>query len=591
MIPIKYKNIRSILTANRQHIGYLFILTLLMLVPSMVSPMYRKVFTDRILRGNAAQWMPILFLLMIGTALLSAVLSWMQNSCLLKLCNKIEMSGAARYFWNLLNAPLSFFDHKDSFVLLSKMEASKTISRIITRDMIELIFAVISVIFYLIMMITIDPFMALIVVALVVLNFLILKLKTVISERLSKAADNDDDETDELSADELLNRENRITSQTLQNIETYKSTASENFFFQRLMNNKTAVINSRLDDYYEDAYEPLTEFPEILFLNLLLVISALRIMDRSFTIGTYLAFQAYASAFFTPMNTVLMIRETLKDFEKKIGRLSQSELSAAAADEYQNPQPELHGGSLNRLSGRIEFDNVSFGYQEGQLLIKNFSLQIRPGERIAIIGKTGAGKTTLLKLLTGLCQPTAGCIKIDGRDVREIDRHLLANDIGYASQEIALFIDTIRNNITLWDESITGSDVYRAAGMAGIHEYITSLDDAYDSMLQENGSNLSGGQKQMLEIARAFLYEPTILIFDEALRSVDPAATQAIEREIAKKACTYIEVTHILSRQIAYDNIIVLEDGAIAAAGTHEELLQSCGYYAGIFHAEGKERA
>jgi len=571
-----------ILNKNKKNIGYLFILSVLMLIPSTLAPIFRKVFTDQILSGTAVQWMPVFFSLMIGVALLSAVSSWLQNSCLLKLSNKIELSGAAMYIWKLLMSPRRFFDNKDSFVLLSQVGAAKAISRIITRDIIDLLFSFLSVVFYLVMMVRIDPFMTLVVLILVVLNVFIINLKSYIGKLFSGTSDDEDTP----STGDLLKREERISSETLQNIETYKSTASETFFFQRLMGNKTAIVNSRRDDDYEDACTPLEDFPEILFLNLLLVVSALKIMDRGLTIGTYLALQAYASAFFSPMNTLLGIRETLDGFDRKIGRLNKS----LQLDEEEVSEPETEdAGSMipGRLTGRIEFCDVSFEYEADCPVIKHLNLVIEPGQRIAITGPTGAGKTTLLKLLLGLYQPTSGCIKIDGRKLTSIDRLRLANDIGCASQEIVLFSDTIRNNITLWDDSITGSDIYRAASMACIHEYITSLDKAYDSQLQENGSNLSGGQKQMLEIARALLYDPTILIFDEALRSIDRTSARHIEAAIIKKACTYIEVTHILSQQIAYDQIIVMEQGRIAAAGTHEELLRDSDYYSRIFHAEG----
>lgn len=577
---MKYQNIRRILLANRTNVLYLFILSVLLMLPSTVSPMFRKVFTDQILTGNESQWMPLLFLLMIGVALFSAVSVWLQSSCLLRLSNKIEISGTALYFWKLLSSPLSFFGGKDSFILLSQMNASRSISRIITRDIINLIFSIISVIFYLIMMLGIDPGMTAVVLLLVILNFVIIKLKNKLSEKLS----GDDDSG--IPTHELQQQEERISSETLQNIETYKSTASETFFFQRLMGNKTAIINSQLGDNYEEAYSALEDFPEILFLNLLLIVFAMRIMDRELTIGTYLAFQAYASAFFNPMNKVLELRSTLRGYDKKVGRLNQTLQLPEQEEDTANDQTGVMTPPA-RLSGNIEFRNVSFEYEDGKPVIENLNLRICPGERIAIIGQTGAGKTTLLKLLLGLYQPTSGSVTIDGQDVNTIDQHLLANDIGCASQEIALFTDTIRNNITLWDESLTGSDVYRAASMAGLHEYITSLDHAYDSVLQENGSNLSGGQKQKLEIARAFLYDPTIIIFDEALRSVDQAAAYGIEEEIIKKASTYIEVTHILSRHIAYDRIIVLEQGRITAAGSHAELLQNSSYYAKVFELEG----
>lgn len=572
----RLERVRRLLKENKLSIVYLFILNVLLLIPATLAPIFQKVYTDDILLNNMHEWLFTLIAVMLGVAVFSAVITWLKQYCLLQISNRIEILGEGQYFWKLLHSPIAHFVHSNGYALLSKASAFQSVSRMLTMELLSLLFHVINALVYLYFMLRLDTWMTAVVVALVVMSYLTGKLEAKLQRSiLAKRAVAGDAPSLSL----LNDMDDKISSDGLTNIEIIKSNASESLFFQRLMNVKTAKVNARRDADYKAAYAPFNTIYSTLFLSLLLFISALRIMDRSFSVGAYLAFQAYAVAFFGPMNQILSIRTTFKGYENTLKNL----------DGLVAAEPDGYAGAVvsgKKLEGAVCFRDVSFSYDEGHPAIDHLNLDLRPGQRIAIIGKSGAGKTTVLKLLQGLYRPDAGEITIDGIPVDALDEHVFATSVGSANQEISIFSASVRDNITLWDESVSDAEIYRAASDACIHEYITSLEGAYEYELNENGGNLSGGQRQRLEIARALLYNPSVLLMDEATSSLDPKTTAKIHARIARRGCTLINVTHKLEHARRYDEIIVLRDGAVVARGSHNELLKTSEYYARVYQSE-----
>ncbi|MDR0220076.1 MAG: ATP-binding cassette domain-containing protein [Lachnospiraceae bacterium] len=566
----------SVVGANKTVVLYVFLLNIILLIPVVLSPIFKKVFTDYILTDGITEWMAPLLILMTGTALLSAAVTWIKKSCLLRLSNKIEISGAGKYMWLMLNSPPSLFRHKDSYQLLSQVNASQRVSKLLTRDLLDLLFNIVSAAFYMVMMLRLDLLMSVIVVVLVVLNFLMLQLKEFITDRLAQEAAPPD-------LYDLMIQDERIGSAALENIETYKSTASEMSLMKNLLSSKFSIINARRDQDLEEASEPLESLSEVIFLNLLLLISAFRIMDRSFSVGAYLAFQAYASAFFFPLSEVLNARRLFEKFEKRLKKLYK-ELDT---DEEVTPRDWPAPNGSEKLEGYIEVKNVGFRYDDGPLVLEDINISVKPGQRVAVLGHSGAGKTTLLKLLQGLYEPGAGEIAIDGVPPMRMEKDLFAKSIGCANQDVTIFAASVRDNITMWDGGISDADVYHAASDACIHEHIAKLVGAYEYRLSENGNNLSGGEKQRMEIARALLHNPSIVLLDEATAAIDPENRVKIEGNLVKRGCTCIVATNVVAQLPEYDEIIVLDKGKIAHRGTHQELLRSSTFYYSLFQEEG----
>ena len=243
----------------------------------------------------------------------------------------------------------------------------------------------------------------------------------------------------------------------------------------------------------------------------------------------------------------------------------------------------------NPLRGNISFENVTFQYRpDTPQVIKNFNLDVPSGSTIGIVGRSGSGKTTLTKLLQGLYPVQSGLIKIDGIDLREIDKAHLRSSIGVVLQENYFFNGTVRDNICLTKRNATLEEIIFAARLAGAHEFVSNLPKGYDTMLEENASNLSGGQKQRLAIARALLTNPSILIFDEATSALDPESENVIQENLSAiaKGRTVLIISHRLSIVSGADRILVMDKGVKTDFAPHRELLTHDGIYRDFWHQQ-----
>jgi ATP-binding cassette subfamily C protein len=577
-LPVEKSRIGIFLRSNRAALCYTFLLGILLLFPMIMSPVFKRVFTDAVLINNTTEWLPPLLLLMTGVAVFSALVVWLQKSCLLRLANKIELSGTTAYMWRMLNAPPDLFRRKDSFALLSGADASALISKTLTVDMISLFSALISVVFYYYMMFRLDISMSFIVLALVIVNLLTGKIQSVLITIFSRSP------KESYSLRDLTLRDERISFQGLRSLETFKATASETHFFQQIMSSKIHIINAKGKDDEVLASRPFGSLPEIFFLNILLLISALRIMNRDFSIGSYLAFQAYAAAFFYPMSQLLAAPELFARLENRLrGLYRELGTEAVSAPVVSVPTQVKAPG---KLRGYIEFNDVSFSYPGCPPVLEHFSLSLQPGQRVALVGKSGCGKSTIVKLLQGLYVPLAGEITIDGMAPNHIDRETFTASVGCANQKLSFFTASIRDNITLWDGDVSDAAVDRAVKAAAIHDFIASLDGAYDHVLSENGRILSRGQQQQMEIARALLYNPSIVVLDEVNGAIDPPIAAAVERDLAARGCTVLQATNLLSPVAGYDEIILLDQGLVIERGTSRELFEKYSWYADLVREE-----
>lgn len=305
-------------------------------------------------------------------------------------------------------------------------------------------------------------------------------------------------------------------------------------------------------------------------------------------LGEVIAFINYMTQI---LNSLMMVAFTLMSFSRAKASMDRVNEVLKRESSIKNEKDAYVQLSA---AGRVEFQNVSFRYEGagGEPVLKNISFRARPGETIAILGSTGAGKSTLVNLIPRFYDTTEGKILVDGTDVRQIELDVLRNSIGMVLQESILFTGTIRDNIKWGNPDAGETDVIEAARAAQAHDFILSFPDGYDTVLGQRGVNLSGGQKQRLSIARALLKKPAVLIMDDSTSAVDMGTESRIQSALKemKKQCTCFIIAQRISSVMDADKILVLEDGFLAAEGTHQELLKSCEIYQDIYDSQiGKE--
>ncbi len=305
------------------------------------------------------------------------------------------------------------------------------------------------------------------------------------------------------------------------------------------------------------------------------------------TIGTLVAFQALMMGFIGPANELVALGGSLQEVEGGLRRLD----DVLVHPEDPNLQPSEHSSQHRqqppKLSGRLELTKISYGYSRlDPPLIQGFSLSVRPGARVALVGPSASGKSTMAKIISGLYQPWSGEVALDGEPWQSIPRKVIANSLAMVDQDFFLYEGSVRDVLTMWDSTVPEEQIIQAARDACIHEDIASRPGGYDSLVEEGDRNFSGGQRQRLEIARALVGNPSILVLDEATSALDPVIEKQIDENLRRRGCTCIIVAHRLSTIRDCDEIIVLDRGKIVQRGTHEKLELSRGIYRKLIRSD-----
>ncbi len=374
--------------------------------------------------------------------------------------------------------------------------------------------------------------------------------------------------------------------QAYSGIRVIKSFVQENAMLRFFRSNSEQYRNSAMSLYKTEAvYFPIMGLIIGISTLLVILIGGLKYMKGELNFGDMAAFIMYLTMLTFPVSAIGWVASTIQRAAASQRRLNEFLLTESA---IQPPVKPIE----HQLQGAIEFSNVNFVYPHtGIEALKNFSLQIKKGEKIAVIGRTGSGKTTIAQLLLRFYDPAKGEIKVDDVPLTQLDLQHYRSQVSYIPQEVFLFSDTIANNIAFGAVSEADDRIQNAAGSASVHKDIQSFPAGYQTMVGERGVTLSGGQKQRISIARALVKNPGLIILDDCLNAVDART----EREILTHLSGYLQnktaivITHRIFSLLQFDRIIVMDDGSIAEQGTHEELLQKQGLYADLYNRQQVE--
>jgi ABC-type bacteriocin/lantibiotic exporter with double-glycine peptidase domain len=537
--------------------------SLFLQVLGLIIPFLTQLTVDRIIPAGLENIMPILGIGILVIVCTQTVTTMLRALLVIYLQAKVDMQMMLGFFEHLLTLPYHFFQQRSSGDLLARLNSNIAIRDMLTNQMISTLLDGSTVVVYLVILWRQSPIIALcaLLVGLLQIGLLLLTSRVI----------------------HYLNRRDLVAqgkaqgymAEALMGIATLKAAGAEQQAFHRWSNLFFEHLNvSVRRDSLASVLNTMMGSLRLLAPLLLLWVGTLQVLHGAMTVGTMLALNALAAAFLTPFGSLANSAQQLQLVRAHFERILDVVEAEPEQDILAVTQPPA-------LTGRVELRQVGFRYDpNGPLVLRDITLHIEPGQKVALVGRTGSGKSTLGKLLLGLYLPTEGDILYDGLSLRTLNYQAVRNQFGVVLQESALFSGSVRENIALNHPGMDLDQVAQAARAAAIHNDILQMPMGYETMIAEGGSALSGGQRQRLAIARALASRPTVMLFDEATSHLDVLTEQVVDRNLNALACTRIVIAHRLSTVRNADLILVLEGGAIVERGTHSELMVLGGHYA-----------
>ncbi len=569
------KFLKGRLPGSRAALAYIVLSTLMLALPNLIIPIFSKVYVDNLLIGEMKSWLSPLVSIMVLVAFLKASVTYLQQRSLLRLEMKLALSSSSKFFWHVLRLPMDFFAQRMSGEISQRVEINDQVAILLSGDVATNLVNIFLIGFYAALMLRYDPGLTFIGVAISLLN--LAALRYVSRKRVD-------------SNRKLLMDHGRMMGTAmmgLQSIDTLKATGGESHFFARWAGYQAKVVNGQQELGVSSVLlSAVPPFLTALNFTAVLAIGSLRVMNGVLTAGMLIAFQSLMASFIEPVNKLVDLGSKLQEAHGGMLRLDDVGNYQADAQVPAAVSASIDAEETLRLAGSVELRGISFGYSRlDPPLLKNFCLSIKPGQRVALVGGSGSGKSTIAKIAAGLYKPWEGEVLFDNKPRNTIPGTVLANSVAVVDQDIFLFEGTLRENLTMWDSTVGEEALVSAAKDACIHDEITRRSDGYESIAMEGGKNFSGGQRQRLEIARALVSDPRILILDEATSVLDSETEKIIDDHLRRRGCTCLIVAHRLSTIRDCDEIIVLERGVVVQRGAHDELVKAGGAYANLIKA------
>ena len=576
------KMLASLCRRNAGTLGFLGVTGLLLVVPGLIIPMLSQLFVDTILSQQQDGWFPALAAAFALVLFMRLVLMLSERLLIVRLKTKLAAGLSGAFLWKLLHLPMTFFSQRYAGDIAGRIESNMNIAASLSGKLTSAVVDVCTALLYLVLLFRLNAVLTLLCIGITLTNVLVVMA---VQEKLRIGSQRTQQDGGKLDG---------VSINGLQIAETLKASGTEDAFFSKWAGYQAKYVNSRqgvaavsgLLAILPDVLSRLTE-------AVILVMGAQSVMGGGMTFGMLIAYQQLMSGFLAPVVRTVGLTADFQELDTDIRRtddvMNYRDASAGAEAAASPAADEAEAVAEGvKLQGAVRLEGITFGYSILEPpLIEDFSLDLEPGTRVALVGGSGCGKSTIAKLVSGLNRPWKGTLYLDGIPDAFVPREVRAASVAMVDQDISVFEGTVRDNITLWDADVPEEELVRAAKDACIHDDIMRRPGAYSSLMEEGGRNFSGGQLQRLEIARALVTNPRVLVMDEATSALDTRSERIISDNIRRRGCTAIIIAHRLSTVRDCDQILVLDHGHVVQRGTHEQLSQETdGLYAMLIQAQ-----
>ena len=544
-----------------------FIASIFIQIFGLITPLFTQLILDRVVVQRSELTLTTVGIGLLIFSLFRVAMTGLRQYLLDHTANRIDLALIVGFIRHTLRLPLSFFETRYVGDIISRVQENRKIQRFLAGEALSILLDLFTVFIYVGLMFWYSWKMALLALIIVPPFALLTLIATPFLQRISREIFN------------AVNKESSYLIEALTGVRTVKATAVEQtvrWHWEELLNKEIKtnfsgqVIGNRLQIFSNTI--------EAIATTALLWFGAYLVIHNQLTVGQLVAFNMLLGNIINPFKRLIVLWNELQEVVIAVERINDV-LDTEPEEDLQNQSRQ----NLPAIQGNIRFENVTFRYHpESDInILENLSFEIKPGQIVALVGRSGSGKTTISKLVIGLYPPTDGKVLIDGQDITSLSLRSFRQQIGVVDQDTFLFGGTIRENISLGHPGIPLSEVIVAAKMAGADEFIKKLPMGYESQIGEGGGLLSGGQRQRIAIARALLGNPKLLVLDEATSHLDTESERIIQQNFNTilKGKTTLVIAHRLSTVRNADLILVLDKGVLIESGTHEELMAKKGHY------------
>ncbi len=577
------KMLSSLCKRNVATLCFLGITGLLLVAPGLIIPMLSQFFVDTILSQHQDGWFTMLAAAFALVLIMRLALSLTERLLIVRLKTKLAAELSGSFLWKLLHLPMTFFSQRYAGDIAGRIESNMNIADSLSGKLMSAVVDVCTALLYLILLFRLNALLTVLCIGITLINVFVVMA---VQEKLKMGSQRMLQDGGKLDG---------VSINGLQMAETLKAGGTEDSFFSKWAGYQAKYVNS-----YQEVSTisgVLTILPDVLSRLtevIILIMCARGVMLGAMTFGMFIAYQQLMAGFLAPVVRTVGFSADFQALDTDIRRTGdvmnyRDANTACASSEPVMPAQRIASiEKEGKLQGSVRLDNITFGYSILEPpLVENFCLDLKPGMRVALVGGSGCGKSTIAKLVSGLNQPWSGTLYLDDIPDSQIPREIRSASVAMVDQDISVFNGTIKDNITMWVSDVPERELIRAAKDSCIHDDIMRRPGGYYSLIEEGGRNFSGGQLQRLEIARALVTNPRVLVMDEATSALDARSERIISDNIRRRGCTTIVIAHRLSTVRDCDLILVLEHGHVIQSGTHEQLSKDKdGLYASLIQAQ-----